>query len=86
MLGWRSSGFSPKPSAGPTGTVLNGEAVSSIRPPKKMAKPSSTAVAYGATSRSRPRRVATQREAPADMRSSQSSSDPSCEDHMEASR
>ena len=45
MLGWRSSGLSPVPSGGATGTVVNGEALKSITAVKKAPKPSRTATA-----------------------------------------
>src|SRR4051812_50228161 len=52
MLGWRSSAFSPMPSCGGLGRIVNGLAAKTSSPPKNAPKPSSTAGAYGATSRS----------------------------------
>ena len=84
MLGWRSSGLSPAPSA--TGaTLVNGDSRNTMIPTKKAPKPSSTAVAYGATSRSLRRvrkRIALLH---SDSSSAHSSSEPSCEDHTAVS-
>jgi hypothetical protein len=43
MLGWRSSGLSPAPSTGATGSVWNGDAVNTSSPAKNAPRPSSTA-------------------------------------------
>ena len=45
MLGWRSSGLSPLPSAGALATVSKGETLATSRAVKKAPKPSRTAVA-----------------------------------------
>ena len=45
MLGWRSSGLSPVPSAGGAASVENGDSRNTSNPVKKTPKPSSTAVA-----------------------------------------
>ena len=52
MLGWRSSGLRPLPSAGATAFRPNGVSRKTSSAAKNAAKPSSTAVAYGATRRS----------------------------------
>ena len=86
MLGWRSSGLSPEPSAGAAASVVNGDSRNTSRPQKKAPKPSSTAVAYGAISRSLRRvrnRIALLHSASS---ITQSSSEPSCEDHTAVSR
>ena len=85
MLGWRSSGLSPAPSAGGAASVVNGDSRNTSSPQKNAPKPSSTAVAYGATSRSRRRvrnRIALLH---SDSSSTHSSSEPSCEDHTAVS-
>ena len=55
MAGWRSSGLRPAPSIGAGFSCPNGVSRNTIRPTKNAAIPSSTAVAYGATSRARRR-------------------------------
>jgi hypothetical protein len=51
MLGWRSSGFSPAPSAGGWATCTNGLTLNTSSAMKKVAIPARTAVAYGTISR-----------------------------------
>src|SRR5438093_3863811 len=84
MLGWRSSGLSPAPSAGACASVVNGVAANTSSPVKKAQKPSSTAVAYGVTSRSRRRVKRSTRLDHIDSSHTQSRSEPSCEDHTAA--
>ena len=84
MLGWRSSGLSPAPSAGTLASSPNGVSRKTSSPAKNAARPSRTAVAYGATRRSW-RRVANRtRLDHSDSSSSHSSSEPSCDDHAAA--
>ncbi len=81
MLGCRSSGLSPAPSAGGFASPSNGDSRKTSSAQKNAPKPSSTAVAYGATSRSRLRvrkRIALLH---SESIRTQSSSEPSCEDH-----
>ena len=86
MLGCRSSGFRPVPSAGGAASTVNGDSRKTSSPVKKAPKPSSTAVAYGATSR-RLRRVANRIALlHSDSSSTHSSSDPSCEDQTAVRR
>jgi hypothetical protein len=69
-----------------SGDRANGDSAITRSPPKNAPKPHSTAVAYGASSRSR-RRVRkriTLDQVPS--RNSHSSSEPSCEDHIAVSR
>ena len=66
--------------------MLNGDSRNTSSPQKNAPKPSSTAVAYGATSRSLRRvryRIALLH---SDSSSTHSSSEPSCEDHTAVSR
>src|SRR4051794_36189404 len=86
MLGWRSSAFSPMPSCGGFGSSVNGLAANTSSPPKNAPKPSSTAVAYGATSRSCRRVRKSTRLDQSDSSQSHRSSDPSCDDHAAATR
>src|SRR3954467_9917972 len=86
MLGWRSSAFSPMPSCGGFGSSVNGLAAKTSSPPKNAPKPSSTAVAYGATSRSCRRVRKRTRLDQSDSSQSQSSSEPCCDDHAAAIR
>ena len=86
MLGWRRSGFRPTPSAGAGETCVNGVSRNTSTAAKNAPKPSSTAVAYGAISRSR-RRVRKRIRLDQRLRSSsQSSSEPSCEDQTAVAR
>ncbi len=86
MLGWRSSGLRPTPSCGAAASTPNGEAANTSSPLKKPPKPSSTAVAYGATSRILRRVRNSTRLDHSDSSHSHSSSEPSCEDHAAAAR
>jgi hypothetical protein len=86
MLGWRSSGLSPVPSAGALATVWNGVTEKTSSAVKNAPKPSSTAVAYGATSRRRRRTRNSTRLDHSDSSHTHSSSEPSCEDHAAAAR
>src|SRR4051812_32779575 len=86
MLGWRSSGLSPTPSCGATASTPNGLAANTSRAVKKAPKPSSVALAYGTTSLSRRRVRNRTRLDHSDSSHSQSSSEPSCEDHAAAAR
>jgi hypothetical protein len=84
MLGWRRSGLRPVPSCGATASSANGDSLKTRSAEKNAAKPSSTAVAYGTTSRRRLRvRKRTRLDHSASSQS-QSSSEPSCEDHAAA--
>ena len=87
MLGCRSSGFRPTPSAG-TGPIVwsNGDSRNTSSDAKNAPRPSSTAVAYGATSRSRRRVTNRIRLDHSDSSSSHSSSEPSCDDHTAVAR
>src|SRR6476646_8695138 len=81
--GCRSSGLSPLPSAGATPTS-NGDTANTSSAAKNVAKPASTAVATGVTSRIR---FLVRNSTAVDHSASshtQSSSDPSCEDHTAA--
>jgi hypothetical protein len=87
MLGCRSSGLRPTPSAG-TGPIVwsNGDSRNTSSAAKNAPSPSSTAVAYGAISRSR-RRVKYRIRLDHSARSvSHSSSEPSCDDHTAVAR
>ncbi len=86
MLGWRSSGLRPTPSAGGAASCANGDSRKTSSPQKKAPKPSSTAVAYGATSRSRCRQAYRTRLLQSESSSTHSSSEPSCEDQTAVSR
>src|SRR4051812_50173634 len=86
MLGWRSSAFSPMPSCGGLGRIVNGLAAKTSSPPKNAPKPSSTAVAYGATSRSCRRGRESTRVDQSDSSHRHRSSGPSCDDHAAATR
>ncbi len=86
MLGWRRSGLSPRPSCGGDASTSNGLAANTSSPPKNAPKPSSTAVAYGATSRRRRRVRKSTRLDHIDSSQSHRSSEPSCEDHAAAAR
>jgi hypothetical protein len=86
MLGCRSSGLRPMPSLGAGEASWNGDSRNTSSAAKNVAKPSSTAVAYGAISRSR-RRVRKRIKLDQRLRSSShSSSEPSCEDHTAVAR
>ena len=65
--------------------VANGLAQNTVSVEKNAAKPSSTAVAYGAISRSRRRVRNRTRLDQIDSRHTHSSSEPSCEDHAAVS-
>ena len=84
MLGWRSSGSRPAPSTGAGWVVANGLARKIVIDAKNAPNPSSTAVAYGTTSRRafRVRKIA--RLDQSESSSSQSRSDPSWEDQTAA--
>src|SRR3954468_3685127 len=86
MLGWRRSGFSPTPSCGTAARTPNGLAANTSSALKNAPKPSRTALAYGATSRSRRRVTKSTRLAHMDSSHSQSSRDPCCDDHAAATR
>jgi hypothetical protein len=84
MLGWRRSGLSPWPSAGTIASWVNGDSKNASRVAKNTTMPSSTAVAYGTTSR---RRLRVRNSTSEDHRLSsqtQRSSEPSCDDHAAA--
>src|SRR5215217_3786097 len=86
MLGWRSNGLRPLPSGGTGDSVLNGDSMNTSSATKNVAKPHSTAVAYGASSRRRPRvmnRIALDH---TDSSVAHSSSDPSCDDQIAVAR
>ena len=85
MLGCRSRGSRPAPSAGGVAVVVNGFAKNTASDVKNAPKPSSTAVAYGAISRARRRVRYRIRLDHSDSRNTHSSSDPSCDDHAAAS-
>jgi hypothetical protein len=86
MLGCRSRGLSPAPSAGTGALRANGSARKAATPVKNAASPSRTAVAYGATSRTR-RRVRNRiRLDHSDSSHTHSRSDPSWDDHSAAAR
>ena len=87
MLGCRSSGLRPTPSAG-SGPIVrsNGDSRKISIAAKKAPSPSSTAVAYGATSRSRRRVTNRIRLDHSESSSSHSSSEPSCDDHTAVAR
>ena len=74
------------PSAGATASTSNGVAAKTSSAAKNAAKPSSTAVAYGATSRRRRRVRNSTRLDQSDSSQTHSSSEPSCEDHAAAAR
>ena len=86
MLGCRSSGLRPTPSIGATATRSNGGALNSSSAAKNVPSPSSTAVAYGATSRRRPRSRNRQSALQTESSQNHSSSEPSCEDQAAAAR
>jgi hypothetical protein len=76
MLGCRSSGLSPAPSAGGFTTLVNGLTLKTSSAQKKVARPPSTAVAHGTISR-RVRRVANSTaDEKSDSTQTQSSSEP----------
>ena len=81
MLGCSSSGSRPAPSTGGRALVANGLAKNTVSEMKNAPKPSSTAVAYGAISRTRLRVRNRIRLDHTDSRNTHSSSEPSCEDH-----
>ena len=85
MLGWRSSGFRPTPSAGTGLRRANGFASNSIRPVKKAPRPISTAVAQGTSSRSLLRVANRTADEAIESTQAQSSSEPSWLDHIAAS-
>ena len=80
MLGCRSSGSSPAPSAGGLAVVANGLAKNMASEVKKAANPSRTAVAYGAISRTRCRVSRRIRLDHSDKSHTHRSSEPSWED------
>src|ERR1044072_2724633 len=80
IAGWRSSGLRPVPSGGAAASVLNGLSKNSVSIRKNEAKPSRTAVATGAISRTRRRVSASTRLDQTDRSHTHSSSAPSCED------
>ena len=84
MLGWRSSGLRPLPSSGTTTERPNGVSRKISSDAKNEARPSSTAVAYGATRRSERRVRKSTRLDHSDSSHSHKSSEPSCEDHAAA--
>ena len=84
MLGWRSSGLRPCPSTGGAASSANGVSLKTSSAAKNAAKPSSTAVAHGATMRSARRVRNSTRLDHSDSSQSHSSSEPSCEDHAAA--
>ena len=86
MLGWRSSGFSPAPSAGAVASSANGVSLKTSSAAKNAANPSRTAVAHGATMRSWRRAPKSTRLDHSDSSQSHSSSEPSCEDQAAAAR
>ncbi len=81
-----SSGSRPAPCAGGWALVVNGLASNgnTISEVKNAANPSSTAVAYGAISRTRLRVRNSARLDHSESRNTHSSSEPSCEDHAAA--
>jgi hypothetical protein len=87
MLGCRSSGFRPTPSAG-SGPIVwsNGDSKKTSSAAKNAPSPSSTAVAYGAISRSRRRVTKRIRLDHSASSVSHSSSEPSCEDQTAVAR
>ena len=85
MLGCSSSGSRPAPSVGGLWVVANGLAQNTVSIEKNAAKPSSTAVAYGAISLTRPRVRNRTRLDHSDSSHTHSSSEPSCEDHAAVS-
>ena len=76
----------PAPSLTRIGARTNGDSANTSSPAKNVPKPSSTAVAYGASTRSRWRVMNRIRLDHAPSRNSHSSSEPSCEDHIAVSR
>src|SRR3954451_400218 len=86
MLGCRSSGLRPAPSCGTAApaNVSNGEALKTSSPQKKVAKPSSTPVAIGVTSRIRLRDRNRTRLDHSASSHAHNSNDPSCDDHAAA--
>ncbi len=84
MLGWRSSGLRPLPSATSIAGAANGVSRNTSSAAKNAAKPSRTAVAYGAIRRSRLRVRNSTRLDHIDNSHSHSISEPSCEDHAAA--
>src|SRR5690242_20318940 len=84
MLGCRSSGSRPEPSGGGIELVANGLAKNTVIAVKKAPKASSTAVAYGAISRTRRRVRNSTRLDHSDSSHTHSNSEPSCEDHAAA--
>ncbi len=81
MLGCSSSGSRPAPSVGGLRVVANGLAQNTVSIEKNEANPSSTAVAYGAISLTRPRVKNNTRLDHSDSSHTHSSSDPSWDDH-----
>ncbi len=81
IAGWRSSGLRPVPSCGTCASVSNGFAQNSVSIRKNAPNVISTAVATGATSRTRRRVSASAALDQIDSSHTHSSSDPSCEDH-----
>ena len=84
MLGWRSSGLRPLPSVTSPADSPNGVSRKTSSAAKNAAKPSSTAVAYGATRRNCLRVRNSTRLDHIDSSHSHSISEPSCEDHAAA--
>src|SRR5215210_5950740 len=80
MLGCRSSGLSPEPSSGAIGSTSNGDSKKTSSEQKNAPKPSSTAVAHGATSRRRRRVRKSTRLDQIDSMKTHRRSEPSCED------
>jgi hypothetical protein len=78
--------LSPSPSAGAIATVSNGDAEKTMSDVKNAPKPSSTAWAYGVTSRRRRRTVKSTTLDHSDSSHTHSSSEPSCDDHAAAAR
>ena len=86
MLGWRRSGLRPAPSGSTVAARSNGFSRNTSSVQKKTAKPSRTAVAYGATSRAR-RRVRNRIRLLHRLRSiTHSRSEPSWLDHTAVAR
>ncbi len=86
IAGLRSSGSSPTPLSGAGAVVANGVAKNTSNDVKNVPKPSSTATAYGTTSRRRLRVRKTARLDQIESSQTQSSSEPSCEPHIAAAR
>jgi hypothetical protein len=81
IAGWRSSGLRPTPSGGGDASVPNGFSQPTISSRKNAPTAPSTAVAYGAMSRSERRVRNSTAVEKSDRSVAQSSSEPSCVAH-----